>query len=101
MSYSQWVLLRVVQEFNNFVEKNSRLAKIPKEYRRVVERDMVYIADRIREKRQKLNLTQEELAEKTNLATKTIQAIEQNRRTASLEALLLIAHVLRLRLDLN
>lgn len=82
------------------MDQDSRLAKIPKEYRHVVERDLVYVAKRISEKRRKLKLTQEALAEKTNLSAKTIQAIEQGKRTASLEALLLIAHVLRLRLDL-
>ena len=91
----------VAKESDDSVVNNSKLNKIPKEYRHAVERDLSYIASRIREKRQKLKLTQEELAERTNLATKTIQAIEQSRRTASLEALLLITHVLRLRLDLD
>lgn len=57
------------------------------------------LGKRIREERQKLNLTQEQLAEKINVSTTYIGFIERGERSITLGKLTLIANVLGVSID--
>ncbi|MCL2167300.1 MAG: helix-turn-helix domain-containing protein [Clostridiales bacterium] len=52
---------------------------------------LIAIADRVREKRQKLNLSQTELAKKTTVQRSTISAIERGERSMRVETILDLA----------
>ena len=54
---------------------------------------------RIREERQKLNLTQEKLAEAINVSTAYIGQIERGRRCPTLDTLICIANTLGVSID--
>ena len=61
--------------------------------------DYMVISKRIREARKLANLTQAELAEKTNISTNAIAKLETNLMRASLPTLVNIANVLHI--DIN
>lgn len=57
------------------------------------------LGQRIREERQKLHLTQEQLAEKINVSTTYIGFIERGERSITLGKLVLLANVLGVSVD--
>ena len=87
----------VLSRHHKGVSKKSRthahLDKLPPRYRRDVKADLDRIADRIQKRRQDLDLTQEEAAEKLDIAPTTLQYIEQRRKYPSLPMLLYICRV--------
>jgi len=69
------------------VGKTTRFDKIPLKYRRGVESQLAKISVIIQSRRKEMGITQEELAEKLDLAVLTIQSIEQGWRFPSLPIL--------------
>ena len=65
-----------------------------------VERDLQHIADTLRLLRKMRGLTQENLAEATNLATRTIEKIESGRHRSSEQTLGLIARALGMQVSI-
>lgn len=62
---------------------------------------MIYnlLGKRIREERTKLNLTQEQLAEKVDISTSYVGQIERGERNISLDTLINVANVLGVTID--
>ena len=58
-----------------------------------------FIAEKIKEERNKQNLTQEELAERARISSKFLSNIERNRKKASLETVSKIVQSLGIGLD--
>lgn len=81
--------------------KNKRLDRIPKQYRIAIEEDLAALALKIKKRRKSLDITQEELAELLGIDPTTIQGIEQMRSRPSLELLLTIVKVLKMRVMLQ
>ena len=61
--------------------------------------DYVLVGQKIKEKRNKLGLTQEKLAEKCNLSVGYIAHIERGSKSLSLETAVKISHVLNVSID--
>lgn len=61
--------------------------------------DNINLGKRIREERQKLNLTQEKLAEDINVSSNYIGLIERGERTATLDTIITIANRLGVTVD--
>lgn len=61
--------------------------------------DYILLGKRIKEERLKLNLTQENLAEKINVSTSYIGQIERGERSLSLDTLVNICNVLGVTVD--
>lgn len=61
--------------------------------------DYEKVGKRIRSARKSKNLTQDELAEKTNISSKFVSNIEQNRSTFSVDTLVDICNVLEVTTD--
>jgi len=78
------------------VSKTSRLDKIPAKHRKGVENQLLKISSIIQKRRIELNLTQEQLAEKLDLAVLTVQAIEQGWRFPSLPILFYMCRVMEI-----
>ena len=81
--------------------KNRRLDRVPKQYRSAITTELLGIASKIKRKRKALGITQEGLAELLEIDPTTIQAIEQLRSRPSLELLLAIVKVLKMRITLR
>jgi len=78
-----------------------RLGKIPANYRKGVETQLNAISKIVQARREKLGLTQEELAEKLGISTPTLQFIEQKRRYPSLPLLFYICAYLGLKVEIR
>ncbi len=78
------------------MEKRKRFEKIPKKYLSYVENQLDSLGTKIRARREEMGLTQQELAEKLELAVMTIQFIEQGRRYPSLPLLFYICKALKI-----
>lgn len=76
------------------VGKTTRLDKITNKYRKGVESQLAKISVVIQNRRKEIGITQEELAEKLDLAVLTIQSIEQGWRFPSLPILFYICKVM-------
>jgi len=61
--------------------------------------DRKLLGRRIREERQRIGLTQEELAEKINVSTTYVGFIERGERSVTLEKLILLAECFQLPID--
>ena len=81
--------------------ENKRLAKIPVEFRTSVEQDLINIALLIKTTRENQKIGQERLAEMLQVDPTTIQGIEQLRVRPSLELLLAITKVLKMKIVLE
>ena len=64
----------------------------------MVDLDMKRLGSRIRDNRNRLDLTQSELAEKLNISTSTIGMYEQGRRTPPIESLLKFSEIFKIEL---
>lgn len=95
------MLLKVIQLHTLYVSKTSRLDKIPIKHRKGVESQLLKISSIIQKKRLEMNLTQEQLAEKLDLAVLTIQAIEQGWRYPSLPVLFYMCKVMEIPFQLG
>lgn len=73
-----------------------RLEKIPPKHRKAVETQLQKISATIRERRQQMGLTQEELAEVLDLTVVALGYIEQGRRYPSLPFLFYICRVMEI-----
>lgn len=73
-----------------------RLNKIPTAYRKEIEKKLNAISELIQARREKLGLTQEELAEELGISVMTLQFIEQRRRYPSLPLLFFILRYLKM-----
>lgn len=71
-----------------------RLQRIPPKYRKKVEDSLRTMSRGIQERRENLDLTQEELAEDLDISVETMKAIETGRRVPSLEMLLYVCFYL-------
>jgi transcriptional regulator with XRE-family HTH domain len=80
--------------------KQTRLSKIPTKYRKEVQAELRVISRTIQERRKSLKMTQEELAEKLNIAPTTLQFIEQSRRYPSFPMFVYICNVLQIEIRL-
>lgn len=88
------MLLGVIPKDNSLVGKTSRLDKIPAKYRKNVEAQLRSISFVVQNRRKEMGLTQEELAEKLDLAVLTLQSIEQGWRFPSLPTLFYLCKVM-------
>ncbi|RLD17041.1 MAG: XRE family transcriptional regulator [Caldiserica bacterium] len=57
------------------------------------------LGKRIREERKRLNLTQEELAERVGISPKFLSDIERNRKKASLQTFFKLSQILKLNIE--
>ena len=78
-----------------------RKAKVSKDQKPIINKELAQIAGTLKSQRQTLGWTQEQLAEKMDCEVATIQAYEQRRRNPSLPTLLVLCKVLRLRLRID
>lgn len=78
------------------MEKRKRFEKIPKKYLSHVEGQLENLGTKIRARREEMGLTQQELAERLELAVMTVQFIEQGRRYPSLPLLFYICKALKI-----
>ena len=83
------------------MEYRTRLDKIPTKYRREVENQLNSICDAIQSKREVMDLTQEQLAEKLGITTIALQFIEQKRRYPSLPLLAYICRILEIKIHIG
>lgn len=74
--------------------KTSRLDKIPIKHRKIVEAQLRSISFLVQKRRKEMGLTQEELAEKLDIAVLTLQSIEQGWRSPSLPTLFYLCKVM-------
>jgi len=95
------VLLLVRLVNIKIMEESKRLLKIPKKYRNSVKSNLSKISKKIQSKREKLGLTQEELAENLNISPMTVQFIEQERRYPSIQMLFYICEYLHISIKLD
>ena len=63
-------------------------------------KSMIYLGEKLRQRRELLGLLQSRLAELSDVSTRTIQLVEQGKGNPSLDTLLQLADPLGLRLDL-
>lgn len=63
--------------------------------------DFLHIATAIKERRKKLNLTQEVFADKTAVALTVIRKLEQGKTNVNLESLIQVLKMLNLKLDIK
>ncbi len=75
---------------------SKRVSRIPMSHRKAITKSLEELSDLIKEARERKNLTQEQLAEKLDLGTTTLQSIERGRRFPSLPTLLYICRVLKI-----
>ena len=95
------MLLKVIPRQNLYVVKTSRLDKIPIKHRKGVESQLLKISSILQKRRLEMKLTQEQLAEKLDLAVLTIQAIEQGWRYPSLPVLFYMCRVMEIPFQLG
>lgn len=81
--------------------ENKGLAKIPVDFRASVEQDLINIALMIRTTRESQKISQKKLAELLQVDSSTVQGIEQLRVRPSLELLLAIVKVLKMKITLE
>ncbi len=93
------MLLKVIQNQNSLVVKTSRLDKIPAKYRKNVEAQLRNISILVQNRRKEMGLTQEELAEKLEIAVLTLQSIEQGWRFPSLPTLFYLCKVIGISIE--
>ncbi|MBX2996318.1 MAG: helix-turn-helix transcriptional regulator [Bdellovibrionaceae bacterium] len=74
---------------------------VPPKYRRKAEAQLEVLGRTIQERREHLNLTQEQLAERLNISVAMVQYIEQQRRVPSLKVLLAACAALDLQFSLK
>ncbi len=74
--------------------KATRLDKISNKYRKGVESQLAKISVVVQARRKEMGITQEELAERLDLAVLTIQSIEQGWRFPSLPVLFYMCKVM-------
>jgi DNA-binding XRE family transcriptional regulator len=77
------------------------LKKVPAGEVRAIKREAERLALEIRSQRERLGLTQENLAERLDVSIDTVKGIELGYRFASLPMLIRLCRVLRLRISLN
>ena len=80
---------------------SKRLEAIPQKYHHEADKQLKGIARKIQRKRESLELSQEALAEKLNLAVNTIKTIEQSRRYPSLPMLFYICKSLGIKISIG
>jgi DNA-binding XRE family transcriptional regulator len=78
--------------------KNNKLKNLPAKRRSQVHAELCSISDHLQRRRKAMGYTQEELAEKLEIAPKTLQSIEQKARFPSLPLLIHICQVLDIKL---
>lgn len=83
----------IARQTEDVKKHHAHLDRIPARLRRDVEADLRRIAGQIQKKREALDLTQEQAAEKLDIAPTTLQYIEQRRKFPSLPMLLYICRV--------
>lgn len=79
----------------------SRSIKYPKDLEDKIQQDLSIISKKLKERREELKLTQQDVSNRLDCEITTIQAIEQGRRTPSLQTLLCLSKVLKLKLKLE
>lgn len=78
-----------------------RIEKIPVKYRQEIKADLDDLAKLIQAKREKLDLSQEELAERLDISTNTLKSIEQRIRFPSLPMLFYLSRVLKIQISMK
>lgn len=79
----------------------SRSIKFPKELEDKIHHDLLSIPKILKSRRIELGFTQEEVSNRLDCEITTIQAIEQGRRVPSIQTLLCLSKVLKLKFKLE
>ncbi|MBY0315092.1 MAG: helix-turn-helix domain-containing protein [Bdellovibrionales bacterium] len=80
---------------------SKRLEGFPRRFQIDAEKQLRSIARKIQKKRERLQLSQEELAEQLNIGLSTLKTIEQSRRYPSLPMLFYICRFLEIKITIG